>query len=401
VTETGVRSPRDGERTADDATGAARSPVSGPSPSVAPRRVRWAEAILPPVVALVIAMLVGDVLILSFGQSPAAVYGLLLEGTWGNAYGFGQVLYKATTLTFTGLSVALALRAGLFNIGAESQLAAGGFVAALVGLWLPVGTSALIAVPLCILGAAFGGALVGSVPGALKARFGASEVIVTIMLNFVVLSLLNYIVSTHLHVPESLHSPTIHAGGIPRPRALVGLFAGSAANFTVLVAAAAAALVWWYLFRTRGGYELRAVGLQPDAAEYGGVKLGRVWFGALTLGGALAGLGGVNYALGYKGYYEEGFAANSGFIGIAVALVGRNHPVGVVVAALLFATLSQGGLAVNALVPKQMVDVLTAVVIIAVATSVPEVRRLLRAAVTSRRSREPGRAASAAAADPS
>jgi simple sugar transport system permease protein len=205
-------------------------------------------------------------------------------------------------------------------------------------------------------------------------------VIVTIMLNFVVLALLNYIVAAHVHVAETLHTPEINAGAVPRLSAVSSMFAGSAANSTFLFALIAAAVVWWYLFRTRPGYELRAVGLQPDAAEYGGVRVGGVWARTMMVSGALAGLGGVNYVLGYKHYYEEGFAAGSGFLGIAVALVGRNHPVGVVIAALLFATLSQGGLAVNALVPKQMVDVLTAVVIIAVATSVPEVKRALAAA---------------------
>ena len=118
------------------------------------------------------------------------------------------------------------------------------------------------------------------------------------------------------------------------------------------------------------------MGLQPLAAEYGGVNVGACWWRAMALSGALAGLGGLNFVLGYKHYYEEGFAGGAGFLGIAVALVGRNHPVGVVLAALLFATLSQGGLAINALVPKQIVDVLQAVVILAVAASVPEVRRL-------------------------
>ena len=122
------------------------------------------------------------------------------------------------------------------------------------------------------------------------------------------------------------------------------------------------------------------MGLQPEAAEYGGVRVGGVFLRTMVLAGALAGIGGTNYVLGYKQYYEEGFAAGSGFLGIAVALVGRNHPVGVVLAAFLFATISQGGLAVNALVPKQMVEVLTAVVIIAVATTVPEVQRLIRGA---------------------
>jgi ABC-type uncharacterized transport system permease subunit len=265
----------------------------------ASRRAMIEEAVLPPLVALLLAAVVGDALILSFGQSPGAVYRLLLDGTWGNSYGFGQVLYKATTLVFTGLAVGLGLRAGLFNIGAESQLAAGGFCAALVGLLLPAGIPSLLCLPIYIIAGALGGGVVGAVPGVLKARFGAHEVIVTIMLNFIVLALLNYLTSARLHV-------------------------------------------------------------------------------ALAMSGAIAGIGGLNYVLGYKHYYEEGFATGAGFLGIAVALVGRSHPIGIGLAALLFATLSQGGLAVNALVPKQMVDVLQAVVILAVATSVPEVRRLLR-----------------------
>jgi len=121
-------------------------------------REKLEEALLPPIVALLIAFIVGDVLILSFGQSPAAVYRLLLDGTWGNAYGFGQVLYKATTLTFTGLAVGLALRAGLFNIGAESQLAAGGFAAALVGLALPTGLPTLLVLPIYLIAAALAAA---------------------------------------------------------------------------------------------------------------------------------------------------------------------------------------------------------------------------------------------------
>src|SRR6185503_15999750 len=300
---------------------------------------------------------------------------LLIDGTWGNAYGLGQVLYKATTLTFTGLSVALGLRAGLFNIGAEGQLAAGGFAAAIAGLMLPAGTPVVIAAPLCMVAAFAGGGVVGAVPGALKARFGASEVIVTIMLNFVVLAFLNWIVATKLHVGESLHTPPIHAGAMPRFSDVLSAFHGSAANATILIAIVTAALFGWFLFRTRAGYDLRATGLQPDAAEYGGVSVGREHFRAMTLAGALAGLGGINFVLGYKQYYEEGFASGAGFIGIAVALVGRNHPAGVPLAALLFATISQGGLAVNAIVPKQMVEVLTAVVIIAVAVTVPEVQR--------------------------
>ena len=343
-------------------------------------REQLEEALFPPFVALLVALICGDLLIMSYGQSPSIVYRLLLEGTWGNAYGFGQVLYKATTLAFTGLAVSLGIRAGLFNVGAESQLAAGGFLAGIVGLALSPAIPGVIAVPLCMIAAAGGGAVVGAIPGYLKVRFGAHEVIVTIMLNFVVLALLNWIIANHLHVPETLHTPEIRAGGVARISQFMTAFHGSAANLTIVFALLAAVLAWFWLFRTRRGYELRAVGLQPDAAEYGGVSVGGIWFRALTISGAIAGLGGINFVLGYKHYYEDGFAGGSGFLGIAVALVGRNHPVGVILAALFFATLSQGGLAIHAFVPKQMVEVLQGVVILAVAMSVPEVRQALRLA---------------------
>jgi general nucleoside transport system permease protein len=343
-------------------------------------RARFEEAVLPAIVALLIAALVGDVLILTYGQSPGAVYRMLFEGTWGNAYGLGQVLYKATTLTFTGLSVAIGLRAGLFNIGAESQLAAGGFLAAVVGTLLPTGLPTLVVLPVFGLAAAVGGGLVGGAAGVLKAKWGAHEVITTIMLNFIVLALLNYLTVAHFKVFDTLHTAEIHSGTIARLSALLPAFHGSAANLVLLLALAVVAAVWWYLFRSRAGYELRAAGLQPGAAEYGGVQVATIWWKAMLISGAVAGVGGLNFVLGYKHYYEDGFSTGAGFLGIAVALVGRNNPLGVVVAALLFGTLSQGGLAVNALVPKQMVEVLQAVVIIAVATSVPEVRRLLRGA---------------------
>jgi ABC-type uncharacterized transport system permease subunit len=349
-------------------------------------REQLEEALFPPLVALLVALICGDLLIMSYGQSPSMVYRLLLEGTWGNAYGFGQVIYKATTLAFTGLAVSVGIRAGLFNVGAESQLAAGGFLAGLMGLALSPAVPGAVALALCMIAAALGGGVVGAVPGYLRVRFGAHEVIVTIMLNFIVLALLNWFIANHLHVPETLHTPEIHAGAIPRLDRFIPAFHGSAANFTILAALLTAAAAWFWLFRTRRGYELRAVGLQPDAAEYGGVTVGGVWFRTLTVSGAIAGLGGINYVLGYKHYYEDGFAGGSGFLGIAVALVGRNHPVGVILAAFFFATLSQGGLAIHAFVPKQMVVVLQGVVILAVAMSVPEVRRALQQA------RKPARA---------
>jgi general nucleoside transport system permease protein len=343
-------------------------------------RANIEEAVLPGVVALLVAAVVGDALILTFGQNPGTVYRLLFEGTWGNAYGLGQVLYKTTTLTFTGLAVAMGLRAGLFNIGAESQLAAGGFAAALVGLILPEGLPAVATLPVYLVAAAVGGGAVGALPGALKAKFGAHEVITTIMLNFIVLALLNYLTVSYFKVEGTLHTADIHAGALPRLSEFVPAFHGSAANVVLFLAIAVALVAWWFLFRTRAGFELRATGLQPRAAEYGAVKVTSVWWRTMALSGAIAGIGGLNFVLGYKHYYEESFASGAGFLGIAVAIVGRNHPIGVVLAAIVFATISQGGLAVNAVVPKQIVDVLQAVVIIAVAASVPGVRAALRKA---------------------
>jgi simple sugar transport system permease protein len=341
---------------------------------------RAEEALLPPIVALLIALILGDVLILLFGESPAHVYGRMIEGAWGNPYGFAQVLYKTTTLTFAGLGIALALRAGLFNIGAEGQLAAGAFGAALMGISLPPGTPGVLAVPLCLLAAAAAGLLTGGIPGVLKTRFGAHEVIVTIMLNFVILALLNWLLVEHFRVEETLHTAEIGAGAVPRLSEFIPAFHGSAANVTFLFAIAAAVWCWWYLFRTPSGYALRATGLQPEAAEYSGIRVGRVWIKAMAFGGMLAALGGTNFVLGYKHYYEDGFTGGSGFLAIAVAIVGRNHPFGVVLAAFFFATLSQGGLAIHALVPKQMVEVLQGIVILAMAASVPEVQRALRSA---------------------
>lgn len=370
------------------AAGSATAPLS----RRALRRAAIEEALLPPLLALAVVLVVGDLLILAYGEAPGAVWRLLAEGTWGNTYGIGQVLYKATTLTCTGLAVAYALRAGLFNIGAEGQLAAGGFGAALAGLALPAGTPSLVAIVLCVAAAAVCGGAAGAVPGVLRARFGAHEVIVTIMMNFIVLALLNYIVAAKLHVPETLHTPTISAGAVGRLGTSITAFHGSAANWTFVIVGAMVVAVAWYLFRTRAGFDLRAVGLQPAAAENAGISVPRVLRNALAMSGAIAGIGGVNFVLGYKGYYEDGFAGGAGFLGIAVALVGRNHPLGVVVAALFFATLSQGGLAISAMVPKQMVDVLQGIVILAVAAAVPEVRTLVRRAAGARRIAESGAA---------
>lgn len=334
-----------------------------------------ARALLPPVLALLGAMAAGSLLILAWGEAPAHVWGLLLEGTWGSGYGTGQVLFKATPLVMTGLSVAVAFRAGLFNVGAEGQLILGALGSAWVGAHLE-GWPAPLAIPACMLAAAFVGGAWGAVPGVLRAATGAHEVIVTIMLNFVAQALALTIGSL-LFLKESLHTaPIAEAARLPRLSLLWDGFRGSAGSLAFAVALAVAAAVAALLFHTRQGFRLRVLGHSRDVAANAGVQVGRATAWAMALAGALAGLGSVGFVQGYKHYYEDGFSSGVGFQGIAVALLGGNHPAGVVFAALLFATLSQGGLAINALVAKELVDILQALVILALAALHPEVRAL-------------------------
>ncbi len=324
-------------------------------------------------IALLVAAAAGSALVLAYGQSPAAVYGLLFQSTWTSEHGIGQVLFKATPLVLTGLSVALAFRAGLFNIGAEGQLAVGAFATALAGSALPIDTPALLALPVALAAGAAAGALWGAVPGALKAWTGAHEVINTIMMNFIAGGLILYAGNSGLFVAETEHTRRVVEGAyLPD----LGM-AGSAANLSVFIALGCAAGVWYFLARTRRGFELRALGLAPLAAEAGGVDLARATLLAMTAAGALAGLVGANYVLGYKHYFENGMGSGAGYMGIAVALLGRSHPAGVVAAALLISTLQHGGLAASELVPRDLIDVLQAVIILAVAASSAEVRRLL------------------------
>lgn len=311
--------------------------------------------------ALLVAMAVGSALILLYGQSPARVYAALFARTWGNAYGAGQVLFKSTPLIFTGLAVALAFRAGLFNIGAEGQLAAGAFATALVAA--AIDGPAVIALPLAIAAGGVAGGIIGAIPGALRAYTGAHEVINTIMLNFIVGAVILWLGGAGAFVEGTTHTAVIVDGArLPD----LGI-EGSAANLSVVLAALAAALVWFALARTRRGFELCAVGENPAAAQNAGVSVRAMTVWAMTLSGAIAGLVGTSTVLGYKHYFEEGMGRGTGFMGIAVALLGRNHPLGVVAAALVFGTLSHGGLAVSGLVPKEIVDVLEAVIILALA----------------------------------
>jgi simple sugar transport system permease protein len=338
--------------------------------------VKRLVALAPALWAALVALAVASALMLAVGGAPAEVYRLLLAGTWGNAYGIGQVLFKATPLIFTGLAVAVGLRAGLFNIGAEGQLTVGAFATAVVGAALPPSLPSPLAIALCTAAGFAGGAAVGALAGALKAYRGAHEVITTIMLNFIVRAAMVG-AGTRAFEKESIHTaPIVAAARLPRLGAFFPSLHGSAANLALVLALAAAAAVAWLLGRTRAGFALRTVGASPAAAETAGISLARTRLGALALSGGLAGLVGTNFVLGYKYYYEDGFSGGIGYMGIAVAVLGRSHPLGVVAASLVFGTLSQGALAINALVPKEIVDVLVAVIIFAVAAAAPEVRRL-------------------------
>lgn len=332
---------------------------------------------LPVLWAALVAMAVASVLTRLYGQSPLAVYRLLFAGTWGSSYGLGQVLFKTTPLLFTGLAVAVALRAGLFNVGGEGQLITGALCTALCGAGLPEGTPGFVAIPLALLAGFGGGAVLGALPGLLKWWAGAHEVIVTILLNFIVRAILVGL-GAQLFVKESVHTaPVLFAARLSRLSRFLPVLHGSAVNTALLLGLLVVVAFAVLLGRSRLGFALRTVGLNPDAAQAAGLHLGRVRTLAMVLSGGIAGLGGANFVLGYKYYYEDGFSSGIGYLGIAVAVLGQSRPLGVLAAALLFGTLSQGGLAVNALCPRELMDVLSAVMILAVATFTPEVKRLL------------------------
>ena len=229
---------------------------------------------LGPLVAVVRALVVGAGFIFAVGQNPFAVYAHMVAGVFGNAYGVGQVLFRATPLIFTGLAVALAFRAGLFNIGAEGQLVVGAFASGVVGAALG-SWPAPILLPLTLLAGMAAAALWALVPALLKAKVGAHEVINTIMMNFIALALVQYL-GHFAFVPATVHTAEIGAGArIARFEQFFPMFRGSPLNLSLVIALVAAAFVGWLLWRTRFGYELRAVGLSPSAAEYAGIDVPR------------------------------------------------------------------------------------------------------------------------------
>jgi ABC-type uncharacterized transport system permease subunit len=316
---------------------------------------------------------VGALVVLFIGDSPVETYKLLLGSAFSWPDGIGYTLFFATPLIFTGLAVAVALRGGLLNIGAEGQLYVAAFATAWVGIKL-AGLPSFLLVPLCCLAAIGAGAVWGAIPGLLKARFGSHEVINTIMLNFIAVALVGYLTQYHYRVPgdpimeSSPIGATAHIARLGR--FVPGLPERIPVNVAFLLALVAAWLVYVLLWKTKWGYEIRATGQNPAAAEYGGVSIRKQIVLTMAISGALAGMVGINEVLGYRHRYYDGFSDNYGFTGIAVALLGRNHPLGVIIAALLFAVLQRGGVPVDAftqLVSKDIVLILQALVILFVA----------------------------------
>lgn len=320
-------------------------------------------ALLFPVIAIVIAFAIGALIVLATGNNPVAAYVALLQGAVGDSSAVGRTLLNATPLIFTGLAVAVAFRAGLFNIGGEGQLYIGAITAAAIGVSLSfLGFFAIVPVlGACILT----GFLWGAIPGFLKARFGAHEVITTIMLNFIAINLATYL-ALNTFSDDGLVPGTATID--PAVRISPIGFGLGRANYGLLVALAAAVVVYLLLWRTRLGFRIRAVGLSPGAANYAGMSIGTNTVLALAIGGALAGLGGGVEVMGVYGKMSIPFVSNLGFNGIGVALLGRNHPAGVVLGALLFGGLASGAqeLQFATDVPLDLADVLLAVILLLV-----------------------------------
>ncbi len=311
---------------------------------------RWMDVALLPAVNLAIALLVAGGVVMLVGFQPGQVLALLIKGAFGSKAGISYTLYYATTFVFTGLAVAVAFHGGLFNIGGEGQAVMGGLGAGLAALAWSDALPAGLMLPLMVLAAALFGAAWAAIPGALQAWRGSHTVITTIMFNFIAAALLGYLLVNQLKEPgnmtpesrafaASARMPGVHEAlgwlGIAWPRTPL--------NLTVLLAALAAVATWLVLWKTRGGYALRAVGFAPDASLYAGIRPQRLIVVSMAASGALAGLVGVNEIAGVHGRLLPDFVAGAGFAGIAVSLIGRSHPLGIVLASLLFGALYQGG----------------------------------------------------------
>ncbi len=307
-----------------------------------------------------LAIALGSLFIILAKGNPLAAYGALLHGALGSVQGFSETLTQTTLFIFAGLSVALAFRAGLFNIGAEGQLVVGALCAALVGAH--VHAAKPLEVPMCFAAGALGGAFWGFLAGFLRARFGASEVITTIMLNYIAYLGVNYLVAGPLRgsslAPET---STIDAAAMLNP-IIPGTRLTAAFPFAIVVAVA----VWWWLKRTVSGFELRTVGHSERVARYAGISARAVIVKTMMLSGALAGIGGACEVLGLLHRFNAQLSPGYGFTSIAVALLAQSNPLGVIASGLFFGVLANGALSMQAqaLVPKDLVSIIEGLIIL-------------------------------------
>jgi simple sugar transport system permease protein len=334
---------------------------------------RWADVLLIPLISLLLAAGLSALVILAIGENPWAALKMMVSGALGSTYGWGYTLYYTTNFIFTGLAVSVAYHSRMFNSGGEGQAMLGGLGVALACLYLPL-PHWLIALPVAAVAAAIFGAAWALIPGYLQAKRGSHIVITTIMFNFIAAALLNYILVNLLRpqgsmdpatakFPEATHLPTLHDLLAPLG---IEFSKAAPANVTFLVGLLACFVVWLLLWRTKLGYEIRAFGHSEPAAVYAGINPVRITVIAMLISGGLAGLMAINNVMGEAERLVMNAVEGAGFIGIAVALMGRNHPVGVLVAALLFGFLYQGGaeLALWTSIPRELIVVIQALVIL-------------------------------------
>ncbi len=323
---------------------------------------------VPALISLLLAAAVSSIIILALGQNPLHIGSVMLRGSVGSMRSLANTLEEATPLVFTGLCVAIAMRCGLFNIGGEGQLVVGAFAAAWLGVKL-TGLDPVTHVVICLAAAAAVGALWAIIAGVLRARFGAHEVINTIMLNYVAFILTNYFVNLPYfkkpgQIPQT--EDVLSTALLPR---LTFIYQYTRLNLGFVLAIAAAVGIYVILERTKLGFEIRSVGLNPVASGASGISVVRNTVIAMAIAGLLAGLAGAERVMGVHKHFISPFPFGYGFAGIAVALLGRNRPFGVVLAALFFGALASGGAQVDmeTQVPRELVTVIQAIVIIFVA----------------------------------
>lgn len=310
----------------------------------------WADYGLIPLLNLLVAFIVAGFVVLLVGENPFRAAVILVEGAFGRGQGIAFTLYYATTFIFTGLSVAVAVHCGLFNIGTEGQAYMGGLGVALVCLAFDSVLPWWLTFPLAILASAAVGALWALIPAYLQAKRGSHIVITTIMFNFIAASIMVYLLVGYLKPAGSQAPQTrnfLEGGQLPKLNWIIELFGAKVRsaplNITFLLALAAAFLVWVLIWRTKLGYEMRTYGFSPKAARYAGISETRIIIVTMMISGALAGMMALNPTMGDQHNVAIDFVSGAGFVGIAVALMGRSHPVGIVLAAILFGMLYQGG----------------------------------------------------------